>query len=90
MLCNWNSHMDYQKKLLLDLILFSEIEKSRVVSLEKSLSKLYLFDLDALLPLIKPLYSDSGRPACNQQGIFRSLVLMLDLNEHSIMNWSQK
>lgn len=88
MLCNWLSHEDFQKKLLLNLILFSEIEKSRVVSLEKSLSKLYLLDLDPLLTVIKPLYANSGRPACNQQGIVRSLILMLDLNEHSITNWA--
>ena len=90
MLCNWESHEDYQKKLLLNLRLFSEIEKSRVASMGKSLSKLYLFDLDNLLPIIKPLYSDTGRPAENQQGMIRSLVLMLDFNEHSITNWAPK
>ena len=90
MLCNWESHENYQKKLLLNLILFSEIEKSRVVSLDKSLSKLYLLNLNNLLPVIKPLYSVAGRPAKNQQGIIRSLVLMLDFNEHSITNWAPK
>ena len=90
MLCNWESHENYQKKLLLNLILFCEIEKSRVVSMDKSLSKLYLLNLDTLLPIIKPLYSDIGRPAENQQGIIRSLVLMLDSNEHSITNWAPK
>lgn len=69
MLCNWESHENYQKKLLLNLILFSEIEKSRVVSMDKPLSKLYLFNLDNLLSVVKPLYSDTGRPADNQQGI---------------------
>ena len=90
MLCNWESHENYQKKLLLDLILFCEIEKSRVASMDKSLSKLYLLNLDNLLPIIKHLYSDIGRPAENQQGIIRSLVLMLDSNEHSITNWAPK
>jgi hypothetical protein len=33
MLCNWESHKNYQKKLLHNLILFSKIEKSRVVSM---------------------------------------------------------
>ena len=90
MLCNWESHENYQKKLLLNLILFCEIEKSRVVSLDKSLSKLYLLNLDHLLPIIKSLYSDFGRPAKNQQGIIRSLVLMLDSDDHSITNWAPK
>ena len=90
MLCNWELHKDYQQKLLLNLILFYETEKSRVVSLDKSISKLYLLDLDNLLPLIKHLYSYTGRPARNQQGIIRSLVLMLDSNYHSITNWAKK
>jgi len=58
--------------------------------MEKALSKLYLFDLDNLLPIIKPLYSGTGTPAKNQQGIIRSLVLMLDFNEHSITKWANK
>ena len=90
MLCNWNSHESYQKKLSLELLLFCEIERSRVVSMDKSLSKLYLLDLDSLLPIIKPLYPDIGRPATNQQGIIRSLILMLDSDEHSITNWAPK
>ena len=46
MLCNWVSHESYQKKLLSDLNMLCENERSRVVSMEKALSKLYLFDLD--------------------------------------------
>jgi hypothetical protein len=90
MLCYWEPHEDYQKKFLLNLILFSEMEKSRVVSMDKPFSKLYLFNLDNLLPIIKHLYSDTGRPAKNQQGIIRSLVLMLDSNQHSITSWAPK
>lgn len=90
MLCNWESHEFYQERLALSLILYCEIERSRVVSMDKSLSKLYLLDLDNLLPVIKHLYSDTGRPTGNQQGIIRSLVLMLDSNEHSITKWVPK
>ena len=90
MLCNWELHENYQKKLLLKLKLFCETERSRVISMSNALSKLYILDLDNLLPVIKPLYSDFGRPAENQQGIIRSLVLMLDFNEHSITNWAPK
>jgi hypothetical protein len=90
MLCNWEPHEEYQKRLLLNLFLFSETEKSRVVSMDKPLSKLYLFNLDSLLPVIKHLYSDAGRPAENQQGIVRSLILMLASDEHSITKWAPK
>lgn len=90
MLCHWKSHKNYQEKLLACLLLFYETERSRVVAMEKSLSKLYLLDLDPLLPIIKPLFSDFGRPAENQQGIIRSLVLMLDSDKHSITEWSIK
>jgi hypothetical protein len=90
MLCYWEPHEDYQKKLLLCLILYDITEKSRVVSMDKSLSKLYLLDLDNLLPVIKHFYSDTGRPTTNQQGIIRSLVLMLDCNEHSITKWARR
>jgi hypothetical protein len=90
MLCYWEQHEDYQKKLLLCLILYDITEKSRVVSMDKSLSKLYLLDLDNLLPVIKHFYSDTGRPTTNQQGIIRSLVLMLDCNEHSITKWARR
>ena len=90
MLCDWNSHESYQKKLTLELLLFYETERSKLVLMDKSLSKLYLLDLDDLLPVIKPLYPDIGRPSTNQQGIIRSLILMLDFNEHSITNWALK
>ncbi|MBA1336634.1 MAG: hypothetical protein HPY66_3069 [Firmicutes bacterium] len=58
--------------------------------MDKPLSKLYLFNLDNLLLVIKHLYSDTGCPAKNQQGIIRSLVLMLDCDEHSITKWAPK
>lgn len=68
----------------------NEIQRSRVVALDKVISKLYLLNLDNLFPIIKPLYSDLGRPAKNQQGIIRSLVLMLDQQAYSITNWAAK
>ena len=90
MLTEWKSHKTFQKKLFLDLMLFYQTERSRVISMNKSLSKIYSLDLDSLLPIIKHLYSETGRPAKNQQGIIRSLILMLDNNEHSITKWALK
>ena len=90
MLTEWKSHETYQQELFLDLLLFFQTERSRVISMNKSITKLYLLDLDSLLPIIKRLYSVTGRPAKNQQGIIKSLVLMLDTNEHSITKWALK
>ena len=90
MLRNWVTHEEYQKRFIEELALLPEKEKSRVVLMDKPLSKLYLFNLDNLLPVIKPLYSNTGSPAKNQQGIIRSLILMLDCNEHSITKWAKK
>lgn len=90
MLRDWTPHEKYQEQLYLKMLLHYEMQKSRLVALDKSISKLYLLNLDSLLPVIKPLYSDFGRPAKNQQGIIRSLVLMLDQQEHSITKWAEK
>jgi hypothetical protein len=46
---------------------------------ERSISKLYILNLDLLKPIIAPLYSNIGRPSINQPEIFRALVLMSDL-----------
>ena len=69
MLRNWGSHSKYQEKLYFNMLVQYEIQRSRVVNLNKSISKLYLLNLDNLLPVIKPLYPDFGRPAKNQQGL---------------------
>lgn len=88
MLRHWNSHEAYQNTLKFKLLLHFFTQKSRISRLDKSISKLYLLNLDSLLPVIKPLYPDFGRPAKNQQGIIRSLVLMLDRQNYSITNWA--
>jgi len=90
MLRNWQSHSDYQQHLIQRLSAYDQKEKSRLIQLDKAISKLYLLNLDNLLPIIKPLYPDFGRPAKNQQGIIRSLTLMLDQQEYSITKWAKK
>lgn len=90
MLRHWNSHEDYQFNLRLKLTVHSATQKSRISKLDKSISKLYLLNLDSLLPVIMPLYADFGRPAKNQQGIIRSFVLMLDRQNYSITNWARE
>lgn len=88
MLRNWLSHADYQKYLLSVLPDFLSIERDRVLKLEGSISKLYLLNLDKVRPVIEKLYSSTGRPAKNQQGIIRSLILMLDQKVDSISEWA--
>ncbi len=90
MLRKWVLHNDYQEQLRLRVINHLFMQGSRVIALDKSIAKLYLLNLDPLLPVVKPLYPDLGRPAINQQGIIRSLVLMLDQQEYSITNWALK
>ena len=88
MLREWTAHAVYQEGLKIRLVDHFFCQKSRVVALDKSISKLYLLNLDPLLPVVKPLYPEIGRPAKNQQGIIRSLVLMLDQQEYSITKWA--
>jgi len=90
MLRNWQSHSDYQQHLIQRLSVHAQKEKSRLILLDKAISKLYLLNLDNLLPVIKPLYPDFGRPAKNQQGIIRSLILMINEQEYSITKWAKK
>ena len=86
MLRNFELHSHYQENLKLNLKHFWETDRDRVKNMNKFISKLYLLNLDPLLPIIKPLYSNTGCPAKNQPGIVRSLILMLDQNHHSITN----
>jgi hypothetical protein len=53
MLLDWPCHLLYQESLLLNLTLFSIIVRKRVIELDKSISKLYLLNLDKLFPIIK-------------------------------------
>lgn len=86
MLCDRQSHANYQGYLLSALPGFLSIERNRVLKLEGSTSKLYLLNLDRVRPVIEKLYSNTGRLAKNQQGIIRSLVLMLDQKVDSILS----
>jgi hypothetical protein len=89
MLGKWLPHEEYKEKTLLKLIAHVHFHKSRVIQMEKSILKLLHLDLDKSLPIIKPLYSNTGAPSNEQAGIIRSLVLMLDQNHHSITQWAE-
>ncbi|MDK2903766.1 MAG: hypothetical protein PWQ93_1685, partial [Clostridiales bacterium] len=59
MLCNWQSHIDYQQYPLSTLPDFFSVEGDRVLRLEGSISKLYLLNLDSVHPVIEKLYSNT-------------------------------
>ena len=79
MLGPWPSHDDYQQRVVAELAFFAKLNSYALWEYQNSLSKLYILNLDPLLPLIAPLYSTTGRPSTNQPEIFRSLILMNDL-----------
>ncbi len=90
MLKNWTSHSDYLHSIQTACDLFNTSELKRLAFLKPSLDKLAALDLDSLLPILKPYYSSTGRPAKHQPEIFRSFILMMDLGELSISNWILK
>src|SRR5665647_2674617 len=71
----WRTHKEYQSYLLEKILPFFESDKDYVLQYEKSLSKLYILDLDPLLPLLAPYYSIVGAPAKNQPELIRSFIL---------------
>ena len=87
MLRDWTYHATYQEFIRRELTLLSKDEKSRLSLFQECLLKLFLLNLDPLLPIIKPLYPAFGRPSKNQSEIVRSLIQMLSLKVYSITAW---
>ena len=85
----WRSHADYKQQVATELSLIARSDPSAILEYERSISKLYILDLDPLKPILEPLYSNIGRPSMNQPEIFRSLVLMNDL-KYSLDEWVDK
>jgi len=90
MLKNWSSHADYQQFIISNLSCSYKSFPKKIIELEPSISKLYCLDLDILREILKPYYSNIGRPATLQPEIFRSFSLMLFQKETSITNWVKK
>jgi len=90
MLKNRTSHKEYQSYLLENILPFFAKDKDNVLQYKKALSKLYILNLDSLLPLLAPYYSIVGAPAKNQPELIRSFVLMSELGYHSIPEWVDK
>ena len=86
---SWIPHKQYQRNLMLKLIFQLSCQPRRVNQLKNTILKLFHLDLDKVLPVIKPLYSDTGAPSKEQAGIIRSFVLMLDQKKYSITEWAE-
>ena len=90
MLKNWSTHADYQQFIISNLSCLYKSFPKKVIRFEPSISKLYCLNLDILREILKPYYSNIGRPATFQPEIFRSFSLMLFQKETSITNWVKK
>ena len=91
MFLHWQTHQEYLSFLHEAKIHFDSSLRLRLrTELAASREKLRLLDLDHVMEFMAPLYSSTGRAAKNQPQIFRSLVLMLDLNITSVSAWVDK
>lgn len=74
MLGKFRKHKNYQEFVIENL---RKIDDSNsLFEYETEISKLYILNLDKLLKIIAPLYSNTGRPSNFQPEIFRSFLLM--------------
>lgn len=56
----------------------------------KALFKMVFLDVDALIPILEKLYSNTGRPATNQIEMFRSIILMSHFRCLSFKKWANR
>jgi len=87
MLKHWMSHDEYKKFASDNISKLDHSQKQRLEGFSNSYEKLLALNLDSVGEYMKPLYSNTGRPALNQPQIIRSFVLMLDFKYASIDKW---
>lgn len=89
MLIKCSSHVEFQQFLRQQIPLLWALEKDRVQSFSRSLTKVWLLNLEPAIPLLFRCFSSLGRPVLyDPVCILRSLVLMLDLGCHSVTKWA--
>lgn len=77
MLGYWRPHEQFQLWLEQKLLSFIPEHEKQIRFYAEILEKVYVLNLDRLLPLALSRYSSTtGRPAQNQPEIFRALVVM--------------
>ena len=81
LLGHWRTHEQFQRWLEEKLLAFLPTLEGQIRFYADILEKVYLLNLDRLLPLVMNRYSFTGRPAKNQPEIFRALVVMIHLKE---------
>ena len=87
MLGIWRSHAEYQLFLINNVLPFYISNKPTMEFYSQALTKLYILDLDVLKPLLEPCFSTTGKPSNQQPEIFRSFILMSELDYYSIPKW---
>ena len=81
MLGYWRSHEKFQLWLEQKLLSFLPELEQQIRFYSEILEKVYILNLDTLLPVAMSRYSFTGRPSQNQPEIFRALVAMTHLKE---------
>ncbi|MDK2877425.1 MAG: hypothetical protein PWR06_141 [Thermoanaerobacteraceae bacterium] len=90
MLIKCSFHVEFKRFLQQRIPLLWALEKGRLMSFSRSLTKVWFLNLDPAVPLLSQRFSSMGRPVLyDPVCILRSLVLMLDLGYHSITKWVQ-
>ena len=79
MLGKWRSHEEYQEFVSRQL-LFGSYDREQLIEYQDSIEKLWIFNLDPLKDIMADRYSNTGRPAEYQPELFRTYILMQDLD----------
>ncbi len=89
MLGYWRSNKDYQTFVLTELKSLALHFPDSLLEYKDCISKMIILNLDPLKEIISPLYSSIGRPAEMQPEIFRSFILMNQL-QVPLDKWTEK
>ena len=91
MFTSCKSHEQYQQFLRVHVHHLWQKNARRLKSFEKSLSKMWLMNLDPAIPLLEEYFSPFGRPVEHDPiCILRSLLLMTDQSVIGITSWVEK
>jgi hypothetical protein len=77
----WRPHSEFQEWLEQKLLSLLPVFEPQIRLYADILEKIYILNLDKLLPLVLNRYSHTGRPAKRQPEIFRALVMMVHLKK---------
>ncbi len=81
MLGFWRPHHLFQDWVVQELLALLPEHEMQIRFYAEIMEKIFILNLDKLLPLAMGHYSSTGRPAINQPEIFRALVVMSHCKE---------